>query len=57
MEFPEVSRSSPYSIVKEHLDYKKHENSLAATFYEEGIGKLVRGYDKNLNRQGDHVEK
>jgi len=36
MEFPEVS--SLYSIVKEHLGYKKHKNSLATTFHEEGIG-------------------
>lgn len=34
-----------------------HFQSLAATFYEEGIEKLVHRYDKCLNRQGDYVEK
>lgn len=36
---------------------KNHLNSLADTFYEEGIGKLVHRYDKCLNLQGDYVEK
>ena len=36
---------------------KAHLNSLAATFYEEGIGKLVHRYDKCLNLHGDYVEK
>jgi len=58
MEFPEVSRSPLYSvIVKEHLGFEKHENSLAPTFDEEDIGKLVHRHDKCLNRQGDCVEK
>ena len=34
-----------------------HFQSLAATFYEEGIAKLVYRYDKCLNCQGDYVEK
>jgi len=55
MEFLKVS--SLYSIVKEHLGYKKHKNSLVATFYEESIGKLIHKYNKCLNRQGDYVEK
>ena len=36
---------------------KTHLNSMAATSYEEGIGKLVHRYDKCLNLQGDYVEK
>ncbi|GBM07016.1 hypothetical protein AVEN_63462-1 [Araneus ventricosus] len=31
--------------------------SLAATFFEEGIGNLVYRYDKCLNLHGDYVEK
>jgi histone-lysine N-methyltransferase SETMAR len=34
-----------------------HLNTLAAPFYEEGIGKLVHRYDKCLNLHGDYVEK
>ncbi|XP_071448089.1 histone-lysine N-methyltransferase SETMAR-like [Hetaerina americana] len=36
---------------------KTHLNSLAATFYGEGIVKLVHRYEKFLNRQDDYVEK
>lgn len=32
-------------------------NSLAADFFEEGIGMLVSCYDKCLNLRGDLVEK
>ena len=35
----------------------EHFKSLAAEFYEEGIGKLVHRYDKCLNLQGNYVEK
>jgi hypothetical protein len=31
--------------------------SVAATFYEEGIQKLVPRYDKCLNNGGNYVEK
>ncbi|XP_035231573.1 histone-lysine N-methyltransferase SETMAR-like [Stegodyphus dumicola] len=34
-----------------------HFQSLAGTFYEEDIAKLVYRYDKCLNRHGDYVEK
>jgi len=59
MEFPKVSRSSLYSIVMyEHLGYIKHKNSLAATFYEVGIGVACSQVRQMpLNRQGDYVEK
>lgn len=36
---------------------KTYLSSLAATFFEEGIEKLVSRYDKCLNRFGDYVEK
>lgn len=36
---------------------KTYFSSLAATFYEEGIEKLVHRYDKCLNMYGDYVEK
>ncbi|GBM25953.1 Histone-lysine N-methyltransferase SETMAR [Araneus ventricosus] len=36
---------------------KAHLTSLAATFFEEGIGNLVYRYDKYLNVHGDYVEK
>lgn len=36
---------------------KDYLNSLAATFFEEGIEKLVHRYDKCLNLFGDYVEK
>lgn len=29
----------------------------AAAFFDEGIGKLLPGYDKCLNRNSDYVEK
>jgi len=35
----------------------EHFKSLAAEFYEAGIGKLVHRYDKCLNLQGNYVEK
>jgi hypothetical protein len=34
-----------------------HLWSQAATFYEDGIQKLVPGYDKCLNNGGNDVEK
>jgi len=51
MEFPEVSRPL-YFIVDEHSGYKKHKNSLATTFYKEGIGKFVKRFYKCLSCQG-----
>ena len=36
---------------------KAYFRSLAATFYEEGIEKLVHRYEKCLNLCGDYVEK
>ena len=55
--------------MKEYLAGKRHAddedlqraivdwlNSQAVVWYEEGINKLVSGYDKCLNVQGDYVE-
>ncbi|GBN31527.1 hypothetical protein AVEN_76733-1 [Araneus ventricosus] len=44
---------------KEELQSKAqaHLTSLAATFFEEGIGNLGNRYDKCLNLQGDYAEK
>lgn len=47
-----------FPTIEESQDTAKtHLNSLPATFYEDGIGTLVHGYDKCLNLQGDNVEK
>ncbi|GBL99141.1 hypothetical protein AVEN_64134-1 [Araneus ventricosus] len=40
-----------------HSNAKTSLTSLAATFFEEGMGNLVLGYDKCLNLHGDVVEK
>ncbi|GBM86318.1 hypothetical protein AVEN_248212-1 [Araneus ventricosus] len=44
---------------KEELqsNFKAHLTSLAATFFEEGVGYLAYRYDKCLNLHGDYVEK
>ncbi|GBM89818.1 hypothetical protein AVEN_166481-1 [Araneus ventricosus] len=37
--------------------FKAHLTSLAATFFDEGIGNLIHRYYKYLNHHGDNVER
>ena len=54
LHFPQISRTLLYDL-KDAV--QKWLTSQAATFYEEGIQKLVPRYDKNLNNGGECVEK
>ncbi|XP_035212343.1 histone-lysine N-methyltransferase SETMAR-like [Stegodyphus dumicola] len=59
--FPELKQWLGGKSFQNDVELKEtvttHFQSLAGTFYEEGIAKLVHRYDKCLNRQGDYVEK
>jgi len=54
LHFPQISRTLLYDTVNSHLGWL---TSQAASFYEEGIQKLVPRQDKCLNNGGEYVEK
>ena len=55
--FPQISRSLLQKIVSEVKEaITTCFASQAASFYDEGIQKLVQRYDKSLNNGGNYVE-
>ena len=58
LHFPQISRSLLHKIVSEVKEaVTTCFASQAASFYDEGIQKLLQRYDKCLNNGGNHVEK
>ena len=58
LHFPQLSRSLLHKIVSEVKEaVTTCFASQAASFYDEGIQKLVQRYDKCLNNGGNYVEK
>ena len=58
LHFPQVSRSLLHKIVSEVKEaITTCFASQAASFYDEGIQKLVQHYDKCLNNGGNYVKK
>ena len=58
LHFPQISRSLLHKIVSEVKEtVATCFASEAASFYDEGIQKLVQRYDKCLNNGGNDVEK
>ena len=58
LHFPQISRSLLHKIVSEvKEDVTTCFPSQAASFYDEGIQKLVQHYDKFLNNGANYVEK
>ena len=58
LHFPQISRSLLHKIVSEVKEVVTTcFASQAATFYDEGIQKLVQRCDKCLNNDGNYVEK
>ncbi|XP_023228114.1 putative uncharacterized protein FLJ37770 [Centruroides sculpturatus] len=55
-EFPQISNTVLHEIVAT-TDVQQWLSSLAASFFEEGIDKLVSRYDKCLNNGCNYVEK
>jgi len=54
LHFPQISRTLLYDL-KDAV--QKWLTSQGATFYEEGVQKLVPRYDKCLNNGSEYVEK
>jgi len=58
LHFPQISRSPLHNIVSEVKEaVTTCFASQAASFYDEGIQKLVQRHDKCLNNGGNYIEK
>ncbi|KAH1023682.1 hypothetical protein HUJ05_003293 [Dendroctonus ponderosae] len=55
--FPQLERTTVYNIVTENLAVVNWFNSQAASFYADGLKKMVQRYEKCLEVNGDYIEK